>query len=493
MKSSNASRTLAFAALAICTTPLALAVDTGWYLGGNVGRSETDVDEERIADDLLNQGFATTFMDDNERDTGFKVFGGYQFGRFFALESGYYDLGDFGFTSFTVPPGTLHGVLGARGLNLDAVLSMPFTPKFSAFLRGGVAYSEVKGAFEGTGLVNVVEPNSEKRAANYKFGAGLEYMFTHRFGMRLEGERYRIDDSVGNKGDIDLYSAGVIFRFGAPPAAPVAYTPPPPPPPVAAMPVAAPPPPPPPKVVETERYCSLLEFQFEINQSQVRAEEKEKLAVIGNFLKKYPDTHAEIEGHTDDVGTDANNQLLSQRRANAVVNYLVQNFGIAASRLTAVGYGESRPLESNATEAGKRANRRISAIVDCAVDVEGLSVRPARVTRALAIEFDARDASIKPEYRDELRGLAEFLKANPRTTATVEGHTGNLQATAQLAQQVSLQRAQNVVNYLVENFDIDRARLSAQGFGGTRRSAYNSTLAGQQDNRRVNVIINYPR
>jgi OmpA-OmpF porin, OOP family len=494
MKSSNVSRTLAFAALAICTTPLALAADPGWYFGGNIGRSETDVDEDRIAADLADQGYATTFMDDNERDTGFKGFGGYQFGKYFALESGYYDLGDFGYTSFTTPPGTLHGVLGARGLNLDAVLAMPFTPKFSAFLRGGVAYSEVEGAFEGTGTVNVIEPNSEKRAANYKFGAGLEYMFTHGFGMRVEAERYRIDDSVGNKGDIDLYSAGVLFRFGAPAAAPVAYTPPPPPPPVAAVPAPPPPPPPPPpKPVETDRYCSLLEFQFEINQSQIRSEEKEKLAVIGNFLKKYPETRAEIEGHTDDVGTDASNQLLSQRRANAVVAYLVQNFGIAASRLTAVGYGESRPIESNATEAGKRANRRISAIVDCATDVEGLSVRPARVTMALAIEFDAKDTAIQPQYRDELRGVAEFLKANPRTTATVEGHTGNLQATAQLAQQISLQRAQNVVNFLVDNFDIDRARLSAQGFGGTRRSAYNSTAEGQQDNRRVNVIINYPR
>src|SRR4029077_16966835 len=168
------------------------------------GPSQADVDKDRIAAELLSQGFATTSMDENERDTGFKVFGGYQFNKYFALESGYYDLGDFGFTAFTVPQGTLHGVLGARGLNLDAVLSMPFTPKCSAFVRAGAAYSEVEGAFEGTGLVNVIEPNSESKEVNYKFGAGLEYMFTPRSGMRLEAERYRIDDSVGNMGDIDL-------------------------------------------------------------------------------------------------------------------------------------------------------------------------------------------------------------------------------------------------------------------------------------------------
>jgi OOP family OmpA-OmpF porin len=112
---------------------------------------------------------------------------------------------------------------------------------------------------------------------------------------------------------------------------------------------------------------------------------------------------------------------------------------------------------------------------------------------ALTMEFDAKDTTVKPEYRDELRGLADFLNANPRVTATVEGHTGNLQTTPELAMQISQQRAQNVVNYLVDNFGIDRSRLSAQGYGGTRRSAYNTTAEGQQDNRRVNVIINYPR
>jgi len=489
MKSSKTSTTLGFAALAIFTAPLTVAADPGWYFGGNGGPSQSDVDEDRIAADLLAQGYTTTFMDDNERDTGFKVFGGYQFNQYFALESGYYDLGDFGYTSFTVPQGTLHGVLGARGLNLDAVLSMPFTPKFSAFVRAGVAYSEVKGAFEGTGLVNVVEPNSESKDANYKFGVGLEYMFTQRFGMRLEGERYRIDDSVGNMGDIDLYSAGVLFRFGAPPAVAMAAPPPPPAPPppvVVAPPVVVEPPPVMPP--QTDRYCSLLNFEFEINQDKVQLQEQEKLAVIGNFLTKYPQTTAVIEGHTDDVGTNEANQRLSERRANAVVSYLVRNLKVDRSRLTPVGYGETRPIADNSTDDGKRANRRIGAIVACATDIEGLYVRPARTTMALAIDFDALDTAVKPEYRNELRGLADFLKANPTVTATVEGHTGNLQASPEQAMKISQQRAENVVSYLVDNFGIARTRLTAEGFGQTRRFSYNP-----QDNRRVNVIVEYPR
>ena len=329
MKSSKTSTTLGFAALAIFTTPLTLAADPGWYFGGNGGRSETDIDEDRIAEELLDQGYATTFMDDNERDTGFKAFGGYQFNKYFALESGYYDLGDFGYTSFTVPPGTLHGVLEARGMNLDAVLQMPFTPKFSAFLRAGAAYTQVRGAFEGTGTVNVTNPNSLDDAVNYKFGAGLEYMFTRMFGMRLEAERYRIDDSIGNKGDVDLFSAGVLFRFGAPPApyvappAPYVAPPPPPPPP---PPVVVEPPPPIP--AQTDRYCTLLNFEFEINQDKIPTEAQEQLLVVGNFLKKYPETTAVIEGHTDDVGTNEANQRLSERRANAAANYLVRDLKV---------------------------------------------------------------------------------------------------------------------------------------------------------------------
>jgi OmpA-OmpF porin, OOP family len=494
MKLSRTSTTLSFAALSIFTASFTAAADPGWYFGGNGGRSETDVDEDRIAEDLRDQGFLTTSMDDNERDTGFKAFGGYQFNKYFAMESGYYDLGDFGFTSFTAPAGTLHGVLGARGLNLDAVLHMPFTEKFSAFARAGLAYSEVEGAFEGTGLVSVVEPNSEKRAANLKFGAGLEYMFTHRFGMRLEAERYRIDDSVGNKGDIDLISAGVLFRFGSPAPAPYVAPPAPPPPP---PPTVVPPPvvaePPPPVPVQTDRYCSLLDFQFEINQDKVQLEAQEKLAVIGKFLQKYPETTAVIEGHTDDVGTNEANQRLSERRSAAVVNYLVRNLRIDRSRLTAVGYGESRPIADNSTEDGKRQNRRIGAIVACATDVEGLYVRPARTTMALGIEFDALESGVKPQYRNELRGVADFLKANPKATATVEGHTGNLQATPAEAMKISQQRAQNVVNYLVDNFGIERSRLTAEGFGQTRRFSYATTPEGQKDNRRVNVIIEYPR
>ncbi|KAF0101520.1 MAG: OmpA/MotB domain protein [bacterium] len=243
----------------------------------------------------------------------------------------------------------------------------------------------------------------------------------------------------------------------------------------------------------TEEYCAVLDIQFEIDRDDIQREVKEKLAVLATFMKKYPDTSAVIEGHTDDVGTDAHNMRLSQSRADSVVDYLVQSLGIAPSRLTAVGYGETRPLADNASEEGKRQNRRIDAVIGCVTDIAGLRVVPARITMALLIEFDRNQANIKPEYTGGLRKVADFMQENPAVTATVEGHTGNLQGTPELAMEISQRRAQNVVNHLVDNFGIARSRLAAEGFGQTRRIAYNTSEEGRQDNRRVNVIFNFAK
>ncbi len=482
----RAAATLGVATLALVASSFAVAEDSGWYVGGNIGLSRANIDDEKIVGGLLQGGFTTTSIADDDHDTGYKLFGGYQFNRNFALEGGYFDLGKFGFTAATVPAGTLSGNIKLKGVNLDAVGIVPFTEKFSAFGRVGVNYAEARDTFTATGLVNVLDPHRSKRAANYKFGLGLEYDFTLSFGMRAEAERYRVNDAVGNKGDLDLLSVGLVYRFGQ--TAPAdAYVAPAPVTTAAPIPVLVVVPVPP----QTQQYCSILDIQFEINQDDIQREENEKLAVLGTFLNKYPSTTAVIEGHTDNVGTPEQNTELSQRRAQSVVNYLVDSIHIAPSRLTSVGYGDTRPLADNRTEEGKRLNRRIDAIVACATDIEGLTVVPARITMALLIEFDRNQAEVKPQYRDELRKVANFLNANPSVTATVEGHTGNLQATLELALEISQRRAQNVVNYLVENFGIARSRLSAEGFGQTRRFAYNTSLEGQQENRRVNVIINY--
>jgi OOP family OmpA-OmpF porin len=183
---------------------------------------------------------------------------------------------------------------------------------------------------------------------------------------------------------------------------------------------------------------------------------------------------------------------LSQRRAENVVSYLAGR-GIARSRLKAVGYGETRPIADNRTEIGRRLNRRIDAIIACATDIEGLPPVPARITMAMEMEFDTNSANIRPQYREELRKVANFIKTHPAVTATVEGHTSNVQGSRVQAQQLSQRRAESVVDALVNQFGVERTRLFAQGFGDTRRFAYNTSAEGQQENRRVNIILDFPK
>jgi OOP family OmpA-OmpF porin len=477
MKVANLSLLAALAAIA---SPGAMADDSGWYLGGNLGQSKSH-------------------LDSNSRDTGYKLFGGYQFNPNFALEGGYFDLGSFAFTASALPPGALNGNYRVQGLNLDAVGILPLNEKWSAFARGGLNYAEVKDSYSGSA-------SRSNRDTNYKYGLGLQYAFTPALDLRLEAERYRVQDGVGNKGNIDLLSLGLVYRFGgktphhtkqaawressakAAPVQPAA---------LAATPVApvvtkAPALVIVPVPIRTEQYCGILDIQYEIDQDAIQDEEKEKLAALGAFLQKYPESTGLIEGHSDDVGTAEYNQALSRRRADNVVSYLVENCHIAPERLSAVGYGETRPLVANDSELGKRMNRRIDAVIACATDVAGLTVIPARLTMALLIEFDRNQTEVKPQYDSELAKVAALMKAKPAITATVEGHTANLQATPELAMEISQQRAQNVMNALVDRFGIARSRLSVEGFGDTRRFAYNTSLEGQRENRRVNIIFNYP-
>ena len=79
---------------------------------------------------------------------------------------------------------------------------------------------------------------------------------------------------------------------------------------------------------------------------------------ITAILKEYPTAKFSIEGHTDADGSEASNQKLSEDRAAAVQNYFIEN-GVDASRLSSKGFGESMPMDSNKTRAGKANNRRV--------------------------------------------------------------------------------------------------------------------------------------
>ena len=106
----------------------------------------------------------------------------------------------------------------------------------------------------------------------------------------------------------------------------------------------------------------LTEYARTINFNTGKSSFKEAtyptLQAIAAILKEYPKANFTIEGHTDSTGSEATNQLLSEKRASAVMDYLVNN-GIDGGRLTAVGFGEGTPIASNNTRSGRAANRRV--------------------------------------------------------------------------------------------------------------------------------------
>jgi OOP family OmpA-OmpF porin len=101
---------------------------------------------------------------------------------------------------------------------------------------------------------------------------------------------------------------------------------------------------------------------FEYNKAELKPGAMRSLEPLMTFLREYPDRRLIIEGHTDSTGSDSYNLELSQRRAEAVRNFLAVN-GINADRIVARGYGESYPVTTNATEAGRQQNRRVEVVI----------------------------------------------------------------------------------------------------------------------------------
>jgi outer membrane protein OmpA-like peptidoglycan-associated protein len=96
---------------------------------------------------------------------------------------------------------------------------------------------------------------------------------------------------------------------------------------------------------------------FDVNKFELRPESTSELDKLVQLLNENPTLKIEISGHTDNVGKPADNLALSNNRAKSVVQYLISK-NIAATRLTAKGYGETRPVADNKTEEGRAQNRR---------------------------------------------------------------------------------------------------------------------------------------
>ncbi|MHB8948129.1 MAG: outer membrane beta-barrel protein [Rhodoferax sp.] len=381
-KLARASGKLSLIALAVLASSFAVAQDSGWYAGANVGQSSATIDDARIRSGLVANGFTGATITDDDRSTGYKIFGGYQYNQYLAVEAGYFDLGNFGFNATTVPPGTLSGNIKLKGFNMDLVGTLPITEKFSVLGRIGANYADASDSFVGTGAVTVTNPNPSKRDTNLKVGVGLQYAFTPALAMRAEVERYRINDAVGNKGDIDLVSLGLIYRFGAksPTPVPVAYVPPPvvvaqAPAPVYVAPPPPPPPPPPPVLPRKVSFSA--DSLFDFDNASVKPGGQQDLDKFAAELRGTQFDVINVTGHTDRIGSHAYNQKLSERRADAVKGYLMTSAGIAGDKIVAKGVDGAEPVTKPGDCKGTKATKALIACLqpDRRVEVEVVGTR----------------------------------------------------------------------------------------------------------------------
>lgn len=115
-----------------------------------------------------------------------------------------------------------------------------------------------------------------------------------------------------------------------------------------------------------------LKVNFASNSSVVRPQYYGEIKALAEFMKKYPSTHVTIEGHTSKVGSRAYNQKLSERRAEAIKEMLINSYGIAADRISAVGYGLDRLLDQGDNESAHARNRRIVAEISSEKQIEDM-------------------------------------------------------------------------------------------------------------------------
>jgi outer membrane protein OmpA-like peptidoglycan-associated protein len=252
------------------------------------------------------------------------------------------------------------------------------------------------------------------KSSGYGAGAGLEYALPGQWSLRAEYTYVNLGkgtnstttctgsaatctefgnlslDNIHNSFTANIARIGINYRFGGaapPPAAPPPPPPPEPTPPPPPPPAPTPPPCTPPAGFKVDADCRIIDqsvilraVDFEFNSFQLTAPAQQTLDEVASALLTQPELHVEVQGHTDSIGSDAYNLSLSQKRADAVVAYLVSK-GVSSSMLTAKGYGKSKPIASNATKEGRAQNRRVAFEVTHA---------PAHVT---VIKEDASAAS----------------------------------------------------------------------------------------------------
>ena len=406
------------AAAVMVATSAGAAERTGFYIGGDVGQSNWNVTERdadnltsAVADEINFAGAGTVTVTGtdykfSDTDTTYSLFVGYQFVPWLAVEASWMDLGNtnidtngtyvYDVVPSPLPPGVPNGgtysinpQFESSGFAVSVLPMLPLGNAWNIYARLGYYFGDNKLS----GALNVQETRlgvpvgspvrqrfSESDSSGvFMWGAGVSYTWNQRVSFRLEYDN--VNDVVESSGpfgddktDVERFTLGAVYRFGhiEEPMAPMA----------AAAPVAVAAAPT--KCADADndgvcdtadrcpntpagdrvgpRGCSCdvtIRTHFAFDSAELTAEDKAELERVSARLKELEFVGGTATGHTDSVGDEAYNQKLSERRAQAVVDFLHAK-GVSPGRITAIGMGEIKPIADNATEEGRAQNRRVT-------------------------------------------------------------------------------------------------------------------------------------
>ncbi|APX08362.1 OmpA family protein [Vibrio campbellii] len=311
---------VAIAVAAVVAGGLINSAQAEMYIGGKVGMTTLD-----------DACYLNSPCDDDAFGAGMHI--GYDFTDIIGLEYGVDYLGDYkaNFKSGANTVDTIDGDLWALTL----------APKFNWHLNDTWnLFAKIGGAYMMSGDEKDFVPTGS---------LGAEYTIDRNWSVRAEYQRYQdISDDVLDDMDANFFGIGFNYKFAAAPVVAAVVTE---------------------EVLEEEPVMMTKTHKeeygsgtFEFDSAKLTDSVSERLDNFVNFLNEYPQAQVEITGYTDSSGPAAYNQKLSERRAQAVADYLIAA-GIDADRFTVTGMGEENPVADNSTHEGREQNRRVEVVV----------------------------------------------------------------------------------------------------------------------------------
>lgn len=310
--------------------------DNTWYTGAKLGWSQ-----------YHDTGFIPNNGPTHEGQLGAGAYAGYQVNPYVGFEMGYDWLGRMPYKGSNV-----NGALKAQGIQLTTKLSYPIHEYFDIYTRLGGMVWRADSKYDGAGVGSFKDHDT---GISPLAAGGVEWEVTRDIATRMEYQWISNTGdakTVGTRPDNGMLSLGVIYRFGQDSAP---------------APVVAPAP-----RVETKRFTLKSDVLFNFNKATLKSQGQQELDQLCTQLSSLDpkDGSVVVLGFTDRIGSEAYNQVLSEKRAQSVVDYLISK-GIPADKISARGMGKSNPVSSSTCDNVKARAKLIECLApDRRVEIE---------------------------------------------------------------------------------------------------------------------------